>query len=116
MTAANFAIIGSVIVSGLGAIFGLYQARKADKSASTTKIVEIAVRDLVDQHQEDNKALRDQAATREVRVTALQAEVHALEDEVHELRSKVNSLERLVALRDEEIIHLRLSAGGTLDG
>ena len=51
-------VSGTLVVSILGSSFGLYQARKADKSVTTTKTIELGVRDLIDQYQEHQKEMR----------------------------------------------------------
>lgn len=100
----NIAILGAVLVSAMGAIFGLYQARKADKSASTTKTIELGVKDLVDQYRETNEELRDQSHDCEERCTKLETKVATLE-------RKVNNLEFLVEDKDMEIIRLKIKLG-----
>lgn len=103
----NIAILGAVFVSALGAVFGLYQARKADKSAVTTKTIELGVKDLVDQYRETNEDLRTQSHACEDRCTKL-------EDKVSVLERKVNNLEFLVEDKDMEIIRLKLKLGEPL--
>lgn len=115
MSAAEIALVGSVIVSAAGAIFGLYQARKADRSANTTKTIEIGVKDLIDQYQEANK---DQ----KVEITELKEETHrcterckAMESEIRALKRKVEDYKTVIDNKDAEIIRLMRRLGETFE-
>src|SRR5688500_6763397 len=101
---SDIAMIGAVVVSAMGAVFGLYQARKADRSASTTKTIEIGVKDLVDQYQEANKELREETRNCAERCKAL-------EQELLSLRIKVEQLDVVVDNKNAEIIRLRRKLG-----
>lgn len=100
----NVAIIGSVFVSAMGAVFGLYQARKADRSATTTKTIEIGVTTLIDQYQEANKDLRENVEKLTVQVKDQEKKIHNLEREVEDLKTIVDN-------KDAEIIRLKRELG-----
>lgn len=106
---SNIAVLGAVIVSAMGAIFGLYQARKADRSATTTKTIELGVKDLIDQYQEANKELRDDTKECHERCKVLELKVVSL-------NFKVERLETILDNRDAEIIRLKRTLGEELDG
>lgn len=96
--------LGAVVVSAMGAVFGLYQARKADRSANTTKTIEIGVTQLVDQYQETNRELR-------VEIHEANEKCKSLQKEVFELQRKVENLETTIDNQHAEIIRLRRELG-----
>lgn len=108
---SNIAIIGSVVVSALGAIFGLYQARKADKSATTTRTIEIGVKDLVDQYQEANRELREQVHECNQSCLALKEEVASLKLEVASLKEESGRKDAIIDNKDADIIRLKRQLG-----
>lgn len=111
MTASAFALIGTVIVAILGGAFGLYQARsvsksaaKANDSATATKFIEFAVKDLVDQYRERNEELLDD-------VHEVTEKCKVLEKEVKELRKEVSNLRGAIDEKDTEILRLKHELG-----
>jgi len=107
----GLAIAGPITVSILGAIFGLYQARKADKSASTTKMTELAVKDLIDQYQEANKELREEVSLCHGKCTELEVRDRERGQEIRVLKEEVGTLTTKLDNADAEIIRLKLKAG-----
>lgn len=108
---ANIAVLGAVIVSAMGAIFGLYQARKADKSATTTKTIELGVKDLIDQYQETNKDLREQVVALKQEVAACKERESLVEAELHSIKDIVETLITKLDNKDAEIIGLKRRLG-----
>lgn len=97
-----FSIIGTLAVSLLGALFGLYQARKADRSATTTKTIELGVKDLIDQYQERQRELKEDVAECNARCSALSMQAESERAKLQEalivigeLRSEISRLEAL---------------------
>lgn len=86
-------IIGTLIVSLMGSLFGLFQAREADKSATTTKTIELGVKDLIDQYQERQEELKSDVATCTAKCAALETEVQALRAELREAYTTHDNLE-----------------------
>lgn len=86
-------IIGTLLVSLMGSLFGLYQARKADRSATTTKTIELGVKDLIDQYQERQEELKVDVATCTAKCAALEAEVHSLREELRQVYTAHDNLE-----------------------
>ena len=115
MGASEFALVGSVVVSALGALFGLYQARKADRSANTTRTIELGVTTLIDQYQEANEQLRDQTHECTERCKALEAEVRVLKTQVDELRMVNDQLITTLDNKNATIIRLKRLVGEPLD-
>ena len=97
-------IVGTLVVSFVTAVFGLYQARKADTSATTTATIELGVRNLVDQYREANDELREDVKKHE-------GHVRMLEAQVRELRSEVDRLSTIVDDREANIIRLKRELG-----
>lgn len=116
MTASEAAVLGAVIVSAMGAVFGLYQARKADRSATTTRTIEIGVKDLVDQYQEANKDLREQVQELLNKHKEQDAEIRELKNMVHELKLINEQLITELDNKNSDIIRLKNLAGEPLDG
>ena len=115
MGASEFALIGSVIVSGLGALFGLYQARKADRSATTTKTIELGVTNLIDQYQEANEQLRDETHECKERCKVLESEVRELRRQVYELKMVNDHLITELDNNHATIIRLKNLVGESID-
>lgn len=97
-------IVGTLLVSFLGAVFGLYQGRKAESSAKTTKTIELGVKDLVDQYRERNEELLDEVHECTGKCKELEATVRNLQVVVDKLRTQIDN-------KDAEIIRLRTKAG-----
>lgn len=97
-------IVGTLFVSLLGSLFGLYQARKADRSASTTKTIELGVKDLIDQYQEQNKDLKDEVADCKSECATLRVELASVRVELANEKARRDDLEA-------EVIRLKIAAG-----
>lgn len=104
-------IIGTLVVSFLGALFGLYQARKADRSATTTRTIELGVQDLVNQYRERNEELLDEVHECTGKCRELEAKVSALEAAGRNLQVVIDDLRTSIDNKDAEIIRLRTKAG-----
>lgn len=89
-------IVGTLIVSLLGSLFGLYQARKADRSASTTKTIELGVKDLIDQYQEQNKDLKQEVTDCKMECSMLRTELAVVRIELQEEKGRREDLEAQV--------------------
>lgn len=100
-------IVGTLFVSLLGSLFGLYQARKADRSATTTKTIELGVKDLIDQYQERQKELKSDVEECTNRCRALQEQAETLRSELAKATTHIDSLEA-------EVIRLKRAAGEIL--
>jgi len=97
-------IVGTLIVSLLGSMFGLYQARRADRSATTTKTIELGVKDLIDQYQERQAELKAD-------VEECNQKVVVLETTLREVREKLRRAETHIDNLEAEIIRLKREAG-----
>jgi len=97
-------IIGTLIVSLLGSLFGLYQARRADRSATTTKTIELGVKDLIDQYQERQQELKAD-------VEQCNAKCASLETELSEVRLKLRRAETHIDNLEAEVIRLKRETG-----
>lgn len=98
------AALGAVVVSAMGAVFGLYQARKADRSATTTRTIELGVNELVNQYRETNEELRAE-------VHALQTELATTNERVKDLERQVENFRAIVDEKDVEILRLKHELG-----
>lgn len=110
----NFAIIGSVVVSAMGAIFGLYQARKADKSATTTKTIELGVTQLIDQYRKSNQELAEEQHNCNERCAALELKAREQDEKIEYLQDKVDTLESTIEEKDTQIFALKMKYGEPL--
>lgn len=97
-------IVGTLVVSLMGSLFGLYQARKADRSATTTKTIELGVKDLIDQYQERQQELKTD-------VEECNKKCAAVEAELNEVRAKLRQAETHIDNLEAEIIRLRRETG-----
>lgn len=97
-------IVGTLFISLLGSLFGLYQARKADKSATTTKTIELGVKDLIDQYQERQKELKSDVEDCTEKCQKLQEQADALKVDLSRANTHIDNLEA-------EIIRLKRAAG-----
>lgn len=105
------AILGSVIVSALGAVFGLYQARKADRSATTTRTIELGVTQLVDQYRKANEELVNQTKSCTQRCAALETKSREQDQKIEGLEARVDELTTEVQKKDDEIRRLKIQLG-----
>lgn len=85
-------IVGTLCVSFIGAVFGLVQARKADKSASTSKTIELGVRDLIDQYQERLRELKEDIDECSARCLQLEADLGEARSSLHNARMEIAEL------------------------
>lgn len=97
-------IVGTLVVSLLGSLFGLYQGRKADKSATTTETIELGVKHLIDQYQERQKELKDDVDLCNKRCQDLQKQTDALKAELSKANTHIRNLE-------SKIVRLKIIAG-----
>lgn len=104
MNWAAVGVVGSLIVSFAGSLFVYLQARKADRSATVTKTIELGVTGLIDQYQEANKSLHDE-------VTECRNECRMLQDENRQLTEQVEVLKTRIDDHEAEIIRLQRKAG-----
>lgn len=104
-------IVGTLILSALGSMFGLYQARKADRSAQFTRSIEVGVTSLVDQLQEEREELRKELAAARQRSTDLETQLRATEKEIRELRKQIQNLMTALDNQEAEIIGYKRRLG-----
>jgi septal ring factor EnvC (AmiA/AmiB activator) len=98
------AVIAVPIVSLVASLFAYLQARKADKSATFTKHIELGVTELVDQLQEEREVMREQIAD-------CRGDCARLERSIEQLTRKVSTLKTIIDNKDAEIIRLSRQAG-----
>lgn len=101
-------VAAGVIVSGLVSVIasavGYVNSRRADKSASTTRTIELGVKDLIDQYQEANRGLHDD-------LVDCQGKCAAVQEENRELRSELEDLQRRYDNLEADVIRLKRKAG-----
>lgn len=97
-------VVGSLVVSLLGAAFGFVQANRATKSASTTKTIELGVKDLIDQYQEANKNLHDE-------VEQCKGECSELRIELAQVRKELDAVLTHNDTLEAEVIRLKRKTG-----
>lgn len=97
-------IVGTLLLSLIGSLFGLYQARRADHSATTTRTIELGVKDLIDQYQEANSQLHTE-------VSECKGECATLRQENGQLKTDMADLERRYDNLEAEVIRLKQKAG-----
>ena len=102
-SAVEIAII-SGIVTLVAALISVWGARRADRSASATKTLELGVTGLVNELQEERDTYRQAARDCEGRCRELDAAIRGLEDKVEELK-------RMIIEKDGTIERLRREAG-----
>jgi hypothetical protein len=104
-------VIVSGVVSVLASVIGYVNSRKADKSASTSRTIELGVKDLIDQYQEANEELRTEVTDCKGECAALRKENAALRAEVSAVKEERETMERRLDNLEAELIRLKRKAG-----
>jgi chromosome segregation ATPase len=105
------ATIVTATASVIAALLATWQGRRAERSAQSTKVIEVAVIDLVDQLQEEREVLADQVVGLERRVTELRAELEQAREDLRAARDQLREASHTIELREAEIIRLRRKVG-----
>lgn len=103
MNAPVIVAIISGVVTLLASIVGVWSARRADKSATFTKTLEVGVTGLVNELQEERDHYRTAAAEWEGRYRELESSMHSLENKVEELKRLVNDKDKQIDRLKQEI-------------
>jgi uncharacterized protein YlxW (UPF0749 family) len=90
--------------SVVAAVLATWQGRRAERSAKSTRVIEVGVTALVDQLQEERERLARQVAELEKRVAELRRELDEARDELREAAHAVE-------VREAEVIRLKRLAG-----
>lgn len=104
MSWAEVGIIGTLVVSLSATLFGFIQANRSNKSASTSKTIELGITTLIDQYQEANAVLSEGVKACKDECKALKTKVELLEKEVSELKTQKDD-------HEVEIIRLKIKTG-----
>lgn len=113
LAATNWAAIGTVgtlIVAIITTIFGYLQARKADRSASTTKTIELGVTELIDQYRQTLAETDARAHNCEKKCEELAERNELLEQELIEMQTQLDNHEAQIIRLQNELERAR--AGG----
>ena len=114
MTGPTWAIIISLVIAAASALFGLIQDTKATRasnnatsSTASTKMMELGVKNLVDQYRERNEELIDDVHECTNKCAELSDKVVHLERHVRELERAVARGTGMIAEKEAEIVRLQ---------
>jgi chromosome segregation ATPase len=105
------ATIVTATASVIAALLATWQGRRAERSADSSRKIELAVTDFVDQLQEEREVLLDQIAALERRVTQLRADLDEAKEDLRAARDQLQEASHTIELREAEIIRLRRKVG-----
>lgn len=97
-------IVGTLVVSLVGSLFAFIQASRSNKSASTSRTIELGITQLIDQYQEANAALAAETAACKEECARLRGEIRVLRRQVEEFRTTIDN-------QEAEIIRLTSQRG-----
>lgn len=110
------ATVATFVATILTALISAWQARKADKSAKVTHVIETGVATLVDQLQEEREVLKDEVDEFRTKYREIERQFRQAKAELRQAREDLLEAMHVIELREAEIIRLKRISGEPFNG